>query len=185
MSNPIPNIVLHPLFVGNTDSADFQGPIAEWWHHPNSGRLLTTRRYCRFCRASGPDRQTVSDDFRHFSLKSPPNMMLTPFQQWHLAGDSPYARSTRFYHLFYDCSLCRFVGWVIWALCSVVYTPVALSGISHWVARFLRHSRTRMAERIILAKNEKLKNGLRWKIVYTVGRGFWGRCCLALPASPG
>ncbi len=27
MANPIPNIVLHPQFVGTTDSADFQGPI--------------------------------------------------------------------------------------------------------------------------------------------------------------
>ncbi len=38
MKNPIPNIVLHPQFVGTTDSAGFQGPIA----------------------------RSVSDDFRHF-----------------------------------------------------------------------------------------------------------------------
>ncbi len=38
MGNPIPNIVLHPQFVGTTDSADFQGPIA----------------------------RSFSDDFRHF-----------------------------------------------------------------------------------------------------------------------
>ncbi|MCP3668580.1 MAG: hypothetical protein GY696_39880 [Gammaproteobacteria bacterium] len=38
MANPIPNIVLHPQFVGTTDSAGFQGPIA----------------------------RSVSDDFRHF-----------------------------------------------------------------------------------------------------------------------
>ncbi len=28
MANPIPNIVAHPQFVGTSDSADFQGPIA-------------------------------------------------------------------------------------------------------------------------------------------------------------
>ncbi len=29
-----------------------------WWPHATSGRLLTTRRYCRFGRFSGSDRQT-------------------------------------------------------------------------------------------------------------------------------
>ncbi len=38
VANPIPNIVLHPQFVGTTDSAGFQGPIA----------------------------RNVSDDFHHF-----------------------------------------------------------------------------------------------------------------------
>ncbi len=38
VANPTPNVVLHPLFVGTTDSADFQSPIA----------------------------RSVSDDFRHF-----------------------------------------------------------------------------------------------------------------------
>ncbi len=60
MTNPIPNIVLHPQFVGTTDSADFQGPIAKHF----------------------------SDDFHHFSLKSPPNMMVTPYRRWYSAPDS-------------------------------------------------------------------------------------------------
>ncbi len=38
VANPIPNVALHPQFVGTTDSAGFQGPIA----------------------------RSVSDEFRHF-----------------------------------------------------------------------------------------------------------------------
>ncbi len=58
---------------------------------PDSGRVLTTRWYCRL-----PD--PFLTIFAIFSHKSP-NMMLNPSQQWHLVGDSPYVCSTRFCHL--------------------------------------------------------------------------------------
>ncbi len=76
VADPIPNIVLHPQFVGTTDSADFQGPIArpvsdDFRHFftqiateydgdpiPTVAEYSTTRRYCRFGRFSGSDRQT-------------------------------------------------------------------------------------------------------------------------------
>ncbi len=76
VANSIPNVLLHPQFVGTTDSAGFSvsdrqirfwrfSPFFHssrhriwWWPHPNNGRLPTTRRYCRFGRFSGSDRQT-------------------------------------------------------------------------------------------------------------------------------
>ncbi len=67
---PIPSIVLHPQFVGTTDSAAFRGPIARHvcgdFHHffahiateYNGDPILTVADYSRFDRFSGSDRQT-------------------------------------------------------------------------------------------------------------------------------
>ncbi len=100
MANPIPNIVLHPQFVRTTDSADFRGPIARpvsrfslflhsnrhgirWRPHPNAGRVLTIFR--AIFRVRSPD--PFLTIFAIFSLKSPPNTMLTPSQQWQTTHD--------------------------------------------------------------------------------------------------
>ncbi len=101
MANHIPDIVLHPQFVGTTGSTDFYGPIArpvsgdfrhffaqiatEYDADPNptvaeNSGLGGTSDSADF---QGP---ITSDPFLMifaiFSLKSPSNTMLTPSQQW-------------------------------------------------------------------------------------------------------
>ncbi len=107
MANPIPNIVLHLQFVGTADSTDFQGPIArpvsddfrhfftqiatEYDGDPvptvaECSRLGGTADSADF---QGPIARPVSDDFRYFFTQIATQSSLR-------AGDSPYARSTRF-----------------------------------------------------------------------------------------
>ncbi|MCP3663577.1 MAG: hypothetical protein GY696_13980 [Gammaproteobacteria bacterium] len=106
--------VLHPQFVGTTDSADIQGPIARLvtgdFHHffaqianeYDGDPIPTVAEYSRLGGTAnsadfqGPIARTVSDDFRHFCTQIATESSLR-------AGDSPYARSTRFYHLFLWC----------------------------------------------------------------------------------
>ncbi len=84
MANPILNIVLHPQFVGTTDAADFQGPIArpvsDDLHHffaqiateYDGDPILTVAEYSRLGGTTdsadfqGPIARPVSDGFRRF-----------------------------------------------------------------------------------------------------------------------
>ncbi len=83
-ANPVPNIVLHPEFVGTTDSADFWGPIArpvsdDFRHfftqivtEYDGDPIPTVADYSRLGGSAdladfqGPISRSVSDDFRHF-----------------------------------------------------------------------------------------------------------------------
>ncbi len=60
MANHIPNIVLHPQFIGTTDSAGFQGPIA----------------------------RPVSDDVHHFFTKIATEYDGDPIPRWENTHDS-------------------------------------------------------------------------------------------------
>ncbi len=84
MANPVPNIVLHPQFVGITDSADFQGPIARnvsGDFHDFFAQIATEYdvdpipTLAEYSRLGGtahsadfqsPIARPVSEDFRHF-----------------------------------------------------------------------------------------------------------------------
>ncbi len=101
----------YPRLGGTADSADFQGPIGrpvsdDFRHFVtqiateyDGDPILTVAEYSRLRGTAdsadfqGPIARPVSDDFCHFLTQIDTEYSLLR------AGDSPYARSTRFYYL--------------------------------------------------------------------------------------